>query len=432
MPDVQIDNETKEKYDEDSRKILKKFIEQLNSCNISKGEYPKLASADLKYTAMLQSNRLREKDVDINYNYITENAINTVAHKLDKDTRYITRFPFYMMKSTTEYSVNGQVKKRDKRDKTFFANVIWLLGQNKDETYCCPNCGAVSTVRELLMGCPYCKTKFLMSDLYPSITHYYDFGTKDGQINSTALPFSLLGIPLALTIMWIYGLFDYNSLQAAFASGDLYQQIVQCTLILGGAVAGFIAGPLLKIIANILYAFLRPLFYIRELIGLFKTKHKLPEFMRNFEKNFTLDYFVGKLVYLIRMMVYSDNYDNCAVYCGEPIENCCKDIIDMTYHSLINAKKMYIENNYAYIDMDVYMYTYTCKGNRIKKKLDVFNLLICKSIHAEDDYGFSLHKIECKNCGASFDATREKHCPFCQSEYNLADYDWVIKSFRKK
>ena len=405
MPDVQIDNETKEKYDEDSRKILKKFIEQLNSCNISKGEYPKLASADLKYTAMLQSNRLREKDVDINYNYITENAINTVAHKLDKDTRYITRFPFYMMKSTTEYSVNGQVKKRDKRDKTFFANVIWLLGQNKDETYCCPNCGAVSTVRELLMGCPYCKTKFLMSDLYPSITHYYDFGTKDGQINSTALPFSLLGIPLALTIMWIYGLFDYNSLQAAFASGDLYQQIVQCTLILGGAVAGFIAGPLLKIIANILYAFLRPLFYIRELIGLFKTKHKLPEFMRNFEKNFTLDYFVGKLVYLIRMMVYSDNYDNCAVYCGEPIENCCKDIIDMTYHSLINAKKMYIENNYAYIDMDVYMYTYTCKGNRIKKKLDVFNLLICKSIHAEDDYGFSLHKIECKNCGASFDAT---------------------------
>ena len=249
-----------------------------------------------------------------------------------------------------------------------------------------------------------------MSDLYPSITHYYDFGTKDGQINSTALPFSLLGIPLALTIMWIYGLFDYNSLQAAFASGDLYQQIVQCTLILGGAVAGFIAGPLLKIIANILYAFLRPLFYIRELIGLFKTKHKLPEFMRNFEKNFTLDYFVGKLVYLIRMMVY----------------------IDMTYHSLINAKKMYIENNYAYIDMDVYMYTYTCKGNRIKKKLDVFNLLICKSIHAEDDYGFSLHKIECKNCGASFDATREKHCPFCQSEYNLADYDWVIKSFRKK
>ena len=113
MSDVQIDNETKEKYDENSRKILKKFIEQLNSCNISKGEYPKLASADLKYTAMLQSNRLREKNVDINYNYITENAINTVAHKLDKDTRYIiTRFPFYMMKSTTEYSVNGQVKKK--------------------------------------------------------------------------------------------------------------------------------------------------------------------------------------------------------------------------------------------------------------------------------------------------------------------------------
>ena len=44
----------------------------------------------------------------------------------------------------------------------------------------------------------------------------------------------------------------------------------------------------------------------------------------------------------------------------------------------------------------------------------------------------SIHKIECKNCGSSFDAAREKHCPFCKSEYDISDYDWVIKEFRKK
>ena len=432
MPDVKSEEEIKKKYDDNSKIIMKAFIEQLNSSKISKGEFPKLASADLKYTAKLQGERLRKKNADISYNYITENANCINANKLDKDTRYITRFPFYILKSTTDYSVDGKVVKSDKRDKVIFANIIWLLDQNKNEPYCCPNCGAVSTVRELLEGCPFCKTKFLMSDLYPNITNYYDYGKNEGYVNSTVLPFSLLGIPIALTVMWFLGVFDYNSLKAAFASGDLYQQIVQCAWILGGVVVGILAGPLLKIIATIRYAILRPLYYIRDIIGYFKTRRKLPEFMRSFEKNFTLDHFIGKVVYLIRMMVYSDSYDNCAVYCGEPIENSCKDVIDLTYFSMVNAKKMYIEDEYAYIDMDIHMYTYNCKGNRVKKKHEVFNLLMCKSTHAEEDFGFSIHKIECKNCGSSFDATREKHCPYCGSGYNLPDYDWVIKRFKKK
>ena len=129
---------------------------------------------------MLQSKRLQEKDAEIKYNYVTDDALNIVAHKLDKDTRYITRFPFFIMKSTTEYSVHGKAVKKDKRDKVFFANVIWLKDQKRTESYSCPNCGAVSTVRELLTGCPFCKTQFLMSELYPKITNYYDYGKNEG------------------------------------------------------------------------------------------------------------------------------------------------------------------------------------------------------------------------------------------------------------
>ncbi len=432
MPESQIEKENQEKYDNDSKIILKKFIEQLNSSYISEGEYPKLASSDLKYTATLQSKRLQEKDAEIKYNYVTDDALNIVAHKLDKDTRYITRFPFFIMKSTTEYSVHGKAVKNDKRDKVFFANVIWLKDQKRTESYSCPNCGAVSTVRELLTGCPFCKTQFLMSELYPKITNYYDYGKNEGQINSSNLPFSLLGIPIVFIVLWLCGLFNYNTLRSAFASGDLYQQIIQCAWAIGAVVAGILAGPLLKIITNILYAILRPLFFIRDLVGMFRTKCKLPEFMRSFEKNFTLDHFIGKIVYLTRMMVYSEDYDNCAVYYGKPIENKCKDVIDMTYYSLVNAKNMYIENDHAYLDLSLHMYIYSCKGNHVRKKYKKFNLLLCKSIHAEEDYGFSIHKIECRNCGSSFDATREKHCPFCQSGYNLSDYDWIIKSFKMK
>lgn len=429
MSDTQAVNAEKD-YDKESREILKTFVGELNSSDIREGEYPKLASTDLKYTALLQSKRLNEKNAAIRYHYNTDSAINGSAIKLDKDTRYITRMPFYIAESTTEYAVGGKVKKREKLQKTMFANVIWLIdqNQNKNETYSCPNCGAVSTVKELLSGCPYCQTRFMMSDLFPKITNYYDRDTK-GTIHSTLLPFSLLGI---LIIMCIYGILNQDTLTTVFTSDDLTGKIIQGALLFGCAVVGALSGYILKAAANFLYILLYAIVFLPSVFRLVKTKRKLPEFMRGFEKNFTLDHFIGKLIYLIRTMVYSEDYENCAVYCGEPAENRCKDIIDMSYFGFVNARNYYIENDNAYVDMDVRMYTYNCKGHRVSKKSEVFQLLIYKSIHAETDYGFSIHKIECRNCGSSFDAAREKHCPFCQSEYNLSDYDWVIKEFRKK
>lgn len=220
MSEIQTNTNTEIDYDKESEKILKEFIDELNSVDIGSGAYPQYASTDLKYTAGLQSKRLNEKNADIRYHYMTESAPHGSAVKLDKDTRYITRMPFYIMNSQTEYSVGGRVKKKDKLQKTMYANVIWLIDQNKDESYCCPNCGAVSTVKKLLAGCPYCKTRFIMSDLFPKITNYYDRRAKE-TINSTVLPFSMLGI---LIVLVVYGFYSYDTLTTVFTSDDMTQK----------------------------------------------------------------------------------------------------------------------------------------------------------------------------------------------------------------
>lgn len=46
-------------------------------------------------------------------------------------------------------------------------------------------------------------------------------------------------------------------------------------------------------------------------------------------------------------------------------------------------------------------------------------MLVRKSAKARTDYGFSIHAIQCKACGGSFDATKEKHCPYCGNEYPI-------------
>lgn len=37
----------------------------------------------------------------------------------------------------------------------------------------CPNCGYVSSVDQLASGCPYCKTRFRIKDLFPRVINTY-------------------------------------------------------------------------------------------------------------------------------------------------------------------------------------------------------------------------------------------------------------------
>ncbi len=45
-------------------------------------------------------------------------------------------------------------------------------GKNPDVACLCSNCGAVSSIKELLNGCKNCGTRFIMDDLFPKVTNF--------------------------------------------------------------------------------------------------------------------------------------------------------------------------------------------------------------------------------------------------------------------
>lgn len=48
------------------------------------------------------------------------------------------------------------------------------LGDWRNETYVCPNCGNITKIAALEdEGCAYCGTHFLMAQLYPKVTNFY-------------------------------------------------------------------------------------------------------------------------------------------------------------------------------------------------------------------------------------------------------------------
>lgn len=425
MPSSQAPKSSQD-YDNESLEILNNFICHLNTADDE--SYPDEASIDLKYTADLQRKRLHSKNAGIKTEYrFYKNKLRGVAWKLDKDTRYITRMPFYLLHTKSEYFVNNKLKKRHKEDQTLYSQAIWLKDQNINASYCCPNCGAVSSTSKLINGCSQCGTKFLMSDLFPKITNYYTL--KKENYSAALIPCIIIGILFALGFC---GYANYDNIIADISSTEIFPKIALAGVAALAAGAGVVMGYLLFAVFTVLLVLSQALLSLPYLIQLIKTRIKLPKFMREFEPNFSLDHFIGKLTALVGIMVYTDDYSNCAVYCGEPAENRFKNIIDLRYYGYMNFEDAHIEGNYVYLNMDIHMNTVYCKGSHISKKKDIFSLLLCKNVNAENDYGFSIHKIECQNCGASFDATREKYCPYCHSPYHIQNYDWVVLKFDKK
>ena len=132
---------------------------------------------DLDFALDLQKKRLDEKGVKIQTAFTDKETV-----KDETPVNACTAYDMGECKSniasktyevTEKYFKDGKKKKKIK-DRFFFYTMITRLENRNSEVACsCPNCGAVSSVRELLNGCKNCKTRFIMDDLFPKVTNFY-------------------------------------------------------------------------------------------------------------------------------------------------------------------------------------------------------------------------------------------------------------------
>ncbi|MBR1533592.1 MAG: hypothetical protein IJ639_04460 [Ruminococcus sp.] len=413
-------------YDEQAKVMLDGFIDQLNTPG-EKAD-PDDASADLKYTRALQRDRLHKHGVTMSVDYKNDydKMIKGIAWKMDVDTRYVTRIPFHAVNVKIGYSVDGKLKKKIDEKQNLYAYAIWLKDQNADGEYVCPNCGAATMISKLTEGCEYCGTRFLMNDLFPKITNFYTL--KSFTYIRNMVPFTVACAILAPLISF---LINYGAIMNAFQTGDFSSAFGLLFSLIFSAGAGAILGYILFGASTVGLVFWKALTGIPALVRYNRVKRILPNFMRSFDTNFSLDHFIGKLMNLTCTMVYSENYDDLTVYAGEAMCNTFGDIIDLRWRGLFDLNRYYVKDGLVYLDITMYMDDIHCKDKEIFSKKDKFRLLLCKSASAVNDYGFTIHAVSCPSCGASFDASRIKHCPNCSNEYRLSDRDWVVLKFER-
>ncbi len=417
-------------YDLNAKDLHNKFINEMNNMDEDNNYIPKISSMDMKYNFYLQQQRLSRHNVSVKRKFIMkDNSVTLVTPLLGKDKRYVTRIPITNCLSEKSFVSNNKILKKEKSDGTISSYVVFAEEQDPKATYCCPNCGDINTVTQLLeQGCRSCGTKFMMPDLYPRITNYYTIRSKP-YVRMKLFPFILIGIAAALLFFFLYSskqleppaseyevsMADFNYIFAMLATG----------------VCGIFFGYLLYFIITMTLLLADGIGSSSRASAFRKFANKMPRFMQKYDPFFSVDFFVGKVNNLLKTMIFTDDYKNCSVY-EKDGDNPYSDIIDIEYQGAVGLNKVYSDEQYIYADIDVYARTSRIKGLKLKQKNETFRMKLCRAIGVQDDCNASVSNIECRSCGASFNAVRERNCPYCRSPYNLRNYDWVVVDFEKR
>lgn len=413
--------------------IIDKFVDEYSQWTVA-GNVPEIASLDVNYALELQKHRLDEHNAKIETAFSTKDSTFkdgavkcfTVPDKGD----YQTVIGCKDYKTTETVYVNNKKKRKSKIRQNLYVAVTRLLNQNADGALACPNCGAVSGIRELLTGCKSCGTRFIINDLFPKVTNFY--AIKEVAGGKKVVKNSAIAVVLITMFAFAGSLFfiNYKNGNLVPENSEFILNIIFCTLygLIGGALCGYLLWGL-GMFMYLIFGAIKSLFLLGPHV---RAKTQLPKVMRQIDPNFSYEFFIGKVINLMKLMIFSDDYTNLAAYDGKPMQNTFKDIVDISYDGTVRYNTLKTDGNYCYVDITVYTTVTKVDGGALKSSKEKFRVVVCKNIHAIADAGFSIKNVNCRSCGGSFDATREHNCPYCGTPYHLGNDDWVVVDFKRE
>lgn len=414
-----LSGKAKERYTE--------FAEFLGEA-ISEGKVLPCADNDINYTIGLQHKRIQKKGLHVDYKL--EPSEKDHPEILDVFNRSDSRFDnnvscreFHLNRRVVK---NGQLLYKDRPCCNLYETCTDLRAGSRQEDvdHSCPNCGAVSKLSELLNGCPHCGTSYMIDDLFPKVSGYYLLDWPDsGSMKKNwilciiicSIVFTLLGMIITPLSCIITGEpLRIGSIIAIPFAG-----------IMGGVLIGGLYFPIFWFIG-----FTARSISVSAKTSSFDSRRTFERKMKKISPEFSCDYFIGKAVSLIRTAVFSENEQDLLFYNGPALDPGVKDIIDMNYSGAFSLKKFEEKDGLVNASLQFYMHILYAKEDRVYLKKQLVSASFQRRVDIPINYSFSMTRIQCPSCGASFNAILSKHCPYCGREYEIITDDWALTELR--
>ena len=414
---------------ENYAEIFTKFLEQLSEWSTT-GKEPPLANQDMKYYLDLQEARLKSHNVQLKIQYDPEYKVTSTYRYAQKlpGMKHFMRFNyntyFQGVSRKYVYSINGKLTKRYNDYVAVYQTIVDGDDSLADTDYVCPNCGSISKLHVLQEeGCPYCNTRYIMDDLYPKVINYYSINT--GAISNKGFQNTIQTMLLIAIVL------------SGFIALDQFIVSTEYTFFFRVIVAvfsGLLGFPLFYFILYIGYTFIKLFGLIGKTIDMIPvasgskgTKKKIDQYLKKYDPSFDYEYFEGKALSLARIVMLSDNLEHATQYEGLALPDSFKDVIDVQYLGGFGLQNYHEEGDEIVLHLRLYLETTLFRKGKIKKDRTPVLIEMTHNTKFPVDAGFSIMKVQCPNCGASFDARNIKYCPYCNSKYNIIDHDWLVR-----
>jgi len=396
-----------------------------------KKSLPFYGDQDINYCLELQKKRLESKNLRMEYDFIPNGHFPdaSAVNKSWSDARYRNQMECRTCRVDKAFYREDKCLLTRRVNSNFYQIITHAHNQTVvgDELYTCPNCGAVTKVKNLEEGCDYCGTFFKISDLFPKVSNFYFIkaygGTEKevyGSIKKTMLPFILVPVGIYTLCFLVSGEFGLESILSMIGTN------------LGLCAMGGFVGYMVWAIKQIGSLFADAAKSVPMLVNMTGSSKKFVNNMQRYTPEFSYEYFVGKAVSLLKMIIFADNPGELPYYEGGELQDIFADIVDASFSGAVALKQFAVQDGNAYVTVDVYMEDFYEKKGRVYRRNDVYRMKLRKDISKPVDFNFSIKKIHCKNCDASFDATKIKNCPNCGTKYQVGDDDWVVLEVQKR
>ena len=113
-------------------------------------------------------------------------------------------------------------------------------------------------------------------------------------------------------------------------------------------------------------------------------------------------------------------------YEGESLDPKMKDIIDLNFGGALGCSSVKEEGIYVTVVTKAYFDVLYATDEKVYFKKQIFSATLKRRTDIPVDFNFSMTKIACPSCGASFDATKTRNCPYCGNEYQNNTDDWTL------
>ena len=416
-------------WDKSHHSIFESFALDLNGF-ADAGSYPSDASQDVKYGLELQYKRLKDKKLKMKYGIVPRGLLQNSGGygKQWSDDKYICRMEYRTCcLSRAIYRDNKKLYEKD-QNSVFYQMITNVQNPSAvaDELYSCPNCGAVSKIAVLQNGCPYCGTFFEMNELYPKVTNY--FFIKDSGYTEKEIKRSIGKVIFPCIAFAIIAYVLFFLLSGSPEDGGGVTHILTSTIsgILGGTVCGAISGYMIWAIIKLCSLFVEAGKSIPMLVNTAGSGGRFESFMKQYSPEFSYEYFSDKVVSMIKTIIFSERPDDLPYYEGEALGSRFQNVVESLYSGAVALKQYRVEGDYCYISTDVYLENLYDNGSRIHTNKETIRVELRKNIRRPIDFNFSIERIQCKSCGASFNAARMRNCPHCGTRYEIGDDDWMI------